>query len=79
MKYEHWNSADALPPVDCPLVILYQPEPEHRPSDWPFRVWHKERAVHAVRTGFLDDKTRDMEYRLTDGGTISGRFRWTYP
>lgn len=63
MTYEHWNSADALPPVDCPLVVMV--DAHH--------------FLRATRTGFLDDKTRDMEYRLADGSTLTGRFRWTYP
>lgn len=33
--YEHWNSPDNLPPVDCPLVILFCGV-----------VWRVERTAH---------------------------------
>ena len=78
MTYEHWNSESSLPPVDCPLVIWVDPPPRANPV-MPWSVVRVGGAVPAVRTGFLDDKTRDMEYRLADGSTITGRFRWTYP
>lgn len=33
----------------------------------------------AQRTGIIENKSADMEYRLVTGETIQGRFRWTYP
>lgn len=35
--------------------------------------------VKAHRTGFIAERDRQMEYQLTDGTTIIGRYRWTYP
>lgn len=59
----HLNRAEHLPPVDCPLLIEVEPG----------------RLVRAVRTSFIANKDRQMEYRLPDGTTITGRFAWTYP
>ncbi|ATN93300.1 hypothetical protein [Marinobacter phage PS6] len=38
-----------------------------------------EALVPAVRTGFIAKKSDDMEYRLSNGRLIHGRYRWTYP
>ena len=62
-QYDHLNHASALPPVACPLVI-----------DVPQRG-----MLRAERTSFVTQKGNEMEYRLSDGSTIIGRFRWTYP
>lgn len=59
----HLNPADKLPPVDCPLLIEVM----------------KGYLVLAWRTGIIENKSADMEYRLVTGDTIQGRFRWTYP
>lgn len=59
----HLNAADKLPPVDCPLLIEVM----------------KGYLVLAQRTGIIENKRADMEYRLVTGETIQGRFRWTYP
>lgn len=59
----HLNSADKLPPVDCPLLIEIQPY----------------RLAAASRTSFITTRDRQMEYRLQDGTIITGRYRWTYP
>lgn len=34
---------------------------------------------YAQRTSYIESKSRDMEYRLDDGTTITGRHRWTTP
>lgn len=35
--------------------------------------------VPATRTGFIRNRCDAMEYRLTNGDRITGRYRWTYP
>ena len=60
---DHLNPAELLPPVDCPLLIEVEPG----------------RLVQAARTGFVESRDREMEYRLADGSMIVGRYRWTYP
>lgn len=59
----HLNPAGALPPVNCPLLIELEPGV----------------LVPAERTGFISDRSRDMEYLLASGKVIHGRFAWTYP
>lgn len=59
----HLNSADDLPPVDCPLLIEVAPGEMKR----------------AHRTAFIASTERTMTYQTTDGEQLSGRFRWTYP
>lgn len=59
----HLNPAEQLPPVDCPLLIETEPG----------------LLVQATRTTFVERKGREMEYRLNDGTTVLGRYRWTYP
>lgn len=59
----HLNTPSTLPPVGCPLLIEIAPG----------------RLVNAERTGYLLAKGSDMEYRVSDGNVINGRFRWTYP
>jgi len=59
----HLNSADDLPPVDCPLLIEVAPGEVKR----------------AHRTAFIASTERTMTYQTTEGEQLSGRFRWTYP
>lgn len=33
----------------------------------------------AERTAYLDDRSRDMTYKLLDGSLLIGRYPWTYP
>lgn len=56
------NAPEILPPVDCPLVVLFNG-----------------RLIRAERTGFIQDKSRDMEYRLENGAIVKGKLPWTYP
>lgn len=62
-QYDHLNSASSLPPVACPIVIELPGQGLKR----------------AERTGFVTHKDNQMEYVLTDGSKIIGRYRWTYP
>lgn len=59
----HFNSPSSLPPVGCPLLIRL-----------PCGA-----ALHVERTGYLQDRNGQMEYRLQDGRLIVGRYEWTYP
>ena len=59
----HLNAPSTLPPVGCPLLIEIAPG----------------RLVNAQRIGYVADKGSDMEYRVSDGNVILGRFKWTYP
>ena len=58
----HLNSPDLLPPVECPIVI-------QMPCG---------NLVPAERTRHIESRNRDMEYRLSDGRLVVGRFKWTY-
>jgi hypothetical protein len=57
------NPPELLPPVGCPLLIQVE----------------EARTVRASRTSHIADKNRQMEYLLSDGSRITGRFWWTYP
>lgn len=61
-----WNAPEVLPPVGCPLVLNLGPE-----YDWD--IAHGERVSH------LSDRGGVMEYRLSTGQIIRGRFAWSYP
>lgn len=58
----HLNSPDVLPPVSCPIIIQI-------PCG---------KLVRAERTRHIEQRNRDMEYRLEDGRVVVGRYRWTY-
>lgn len=64
-KYE-WNKPERLPPVGCPLVINLGQE-------------YGNDTAHAERTSHLHDKAGQMDYRLSTGEIIRGRFDWSYP
>lgn len=49
------------------------------PVSCPLLIEVGEALVPAVRTGFIAKKSDDMEYRLSNGRLIHGRYRWTYP
>lgn len=63
MTYDHWNSADILPPVGCPIVVM---RADGRPKK-------------AERVAHISKKDRLMEYRMEDGEVVLGRLPWTYP
>lgn len=60
---DHFNSPSTLPPVGCPLLLRL-----------PCGA-----VLQAERTGYLQDRGGQMEYRLQDGRVISGRYEWTFP
>lgn len=54
--------------------------PDHLPPvGCPLLIQTDSGLLKAARTGYIEDKTRLMEYRLEDGSTIEGRYQWTYP
>ena len=59
----HLNPPDILPPVGCWLII-------QMPCG---------RLVKVERTGHVESKDRDLEYRTSDGVVIVGRLKWAYP
>lgn len=61
-----WNAPEVLPPVGCPLVLNLGPE-----YDWD--IAHGERVSH------LSDRGGVMDYRLSTGQVVRGRFAWSYP
>lgn len=80
----HWNLPEDLPPVGCTLLIKV-------PAGTKVVTAGKEGAAHmgyntdkelifnVFRVSHLADRAGDMEYRLPDNSTVTGRFRWTYP
>lgn len=65
VDYE-WNNPSLLPPVDCPLVINLG-----QAYDWDI--------AHCERISHLRSRDGEMDYRLSTGQTIRGRFPWSYP
>ncbi|QNJ57367.1 hypothetical protein Dolphis_61 [Pseudomonas phage Dolphis] len=63
MSNLHLNHSDKLPPVDCPLLIKLDDGS----------------LVEAQRVSHIQHRGLQMDYRLADGTTITGRFAWTYP
>lgn len=49
------------------------------PVDCPLLIRLEGVAVRAQRVNHLQDRAGVMDYRLSDGSIISGRFEWTYP
>lgn len=61
-----WVSPEHLPPVGCPLVL-------NLGHEYDFDV------AHAERISWLREKNGHMDYRLSTGEVISGRYEWSYP
>lgn len=49
------------------------------PVDCPLVLRLGSLAVRAERVSYLRDRAGDMDYRLSDGSVISGRYHWSYP
>jgi len=64
-QYE-WNPPERLPPVGCPLVIRYTPGGEGA-------VMLVERISHLMH------RDGDMDYLVSTGQVLTGRFFWSYP
>lgn len=79
----HWNKPEDLPPVGCDLLIkvpagndVFTVETKKKKVVYTTEV---ERIFKVFRTSHLADRAGDMEYRLPDNCTVTGRFAWTYP
>ena len=62
----------------CQQVQL-NPEGHLPPVACPLLIEVDGELVRAERTGFVEQKDRQLEYRLDSGRTVIGRYRWTYP
>ena len=49
------------------------------PVDCPLVLRLGSVAVRAERVSYLRDRNGEMDYRLSDGSAITGRFEWSYP
>lgn len=49
------------------------------PVDCPLVLRLGSVAVRAERVSYLRDRAGEMDYRLSDGSVITGRFEWSYP
>lgn len=49
------------------------------PVDCPIVIKTQQGNLKARRIKFISRKENSMEYLLENGGTIIGRFDWTYP
>lgn len=79
----HWNKPEDLPPVGCDLMIKVPAGTEVVTVSSNTMVMAYttdiERVFKVFRTSHLADRAGDMEYRLPDNCTVTGRFPWTYP
>ena len=54
--------------------------PEHLPPvDCPLLIEVDGALIRAERTCHISERGDSMAYRLSDGSTLTGRYRWTYP
>lgn len=62
----------------CQAVHL-NPTDHLAPVGCPLLIEVGDELLRAERTGFVEQRDRQMEYQLVDGSRILGRYRWTYP
>lgn len=79
----HWNKPEDLPPVGCDLLIKVPAGTsittlDHARCKMTYDT-EVEQVFKVFRTSHLADRAGDMEYRLPDNSTVTGRFPWTYP
>lgn len=74
---DHWNNPAVLPPVDCPIIIRRRVWVDAKTHDQ--HGFYRIQSFEAIRTKHIENKERDMTYRLEDGTEIVGRFEWQYP
>lgn len=60
-------------------VATLNPADRLPPVACPLMIEVDGNLVKAERTEFVQHRGQDMVYRLADGSTLLGRFRWTYP
>lgn len=49
------------------------------PVDCPLLIEVDGEILEARRPVFVEQKDGQLTYELSDGSTLQGRFRWTYP
>ena len=49
------------------------------PVGCPLVIYIDGQIYHAERTNHLTDKAGQMDYQLSGGHVIRGRFEWSYP
>lgn len=64
----------------CSCQRIHLNAAEHLPPvNCPLLIDVNGELTRAERTGFVEQRDRQMEYQLVDGSRILGRYRWTYP
>ena len=80
----HWNKPEDLPPVGCTLLINVPTGTKvvtagkEGAANMSYHTT-KELIFNVFRVSHLADRAGEMEYRLPDNSTVTGRFPWTYP
>jgi hypothetical protein len=64
-QYE-WNPPERLPPVGCPLVLDLG-------AEYDYDIAYGERISH------LRNRDGEMDYLVSTGQVLTGRFAWSYP
>lgn len=75
-----WNDPSYLAPVGSPLLIKMPKGTaiHHEESQSGAAISTEDHIVSVIRTKHLQEKGGEMEYRLKDGSTVTGRFHWTH-
>lgn len=63
----------------CRGGVHLNPADHLAPVNCPLVIEVDGELVRAERTGFVEQRDRQMEYQLLSGERIVGRYRWTYP
>ncbi len=63
----------------CRGGVHLNPASELPPVNCPLIIEVEGELLRAERTGFVEQRDRQMEYQLQSGEKIVGRYRWTYP
>lgn len=63
----------------CRGGVHLNPAGDLPPVHCPLIIEVDGELIRAERTGFVEQRDRQMEYELADGSRVLGRYRWTYP
>lgn len=74
----HFNDPQNLPPVPCAVLIKVPADTQIVYED-QVQTTQVDQILPAFRTKLISDRSQAMEYQLSDGGVVKGRFHWTYP
>ena len=79
-----FNNPEDLPPVGSVLLIKVPAgtQIDQASADslqFGCYILKEDTVFSAFRTRHLSNRNQDMEYRLSDDSTVTGKFRWTYP